>query len=157
MLIFPANYWTRFHERETILVVRFLTSLFFILGEFKEKFKPVDPESTIIDETDLEDDTSISLCNCNADKENKQLKNYLQLSYDEIQLRENQYLDLYKRYQEVEHERSRLAERANDLFGEFCFLYLRLVVTVSTASVCLIYINLLSTCIEIENRYKRKV
>ena len=124
------------------MVVRFLTSRFFTLGEFKEKFKPVDPESTIIDETDLEDDTSISLCNCNADKENKQLRNYLQLSYDETQLRENQYLDLYKRYQEVEHERCRLAERANDLFGEFCFLYLRLVVTVSssTASVCLIYI-----------------
>ena len=139
------------------MVVRFLTSLFFTLGEFKEKFKPVDPESTIIDETDLEDDTSISLCNCNADKENKLLKNYLQLSYDETKLRENQYLDLYKRYQEVEHERSRLAERANDLFGEFCFLYLRLVVTVSTASVCLICINLLSICIEIENRYKRKV
>ena len=136
------------------MVVRFLTSLFFTLGEFKEKFKPVDPESTIIDETDLEDDTSISLCNCNADKENKQLRNYLQLSYDKTQLRENQYLDLYKRYQEVEHERSRLAERANDLFGEFCFLYLRLVVTVSTANaiVCLICINLLSICIEIENR-----
>ena len=137
------------------MVVRFLTSRFFTLGESKEKFKPVDPESTIIDE--VEDDTSISLCNCNADKENKQLRNYLQLSYDETQLRENQYLDLYKRYQEVEHERCRLAERANDLYGEFCFLYLRLVVTVSTASVCLIFINLLSICIEIENRYKRKV
>ncbi|XP_063683852.1 uncharacterized protein LOC134818259 [Bolinopsis microptera] len=45
-----------------------------LIGESKEKFKPVDPESTIIDETDLGDDTSIALCNCNADKENKQLR-----------------------------------------------------------------------------------
>ncbi|XP_063684960.1 golgin subfamily A member 4-like [Bolinopsis microptera] len=87
-----------------------------LIGESKEKFKAVDPESTIIDETDLQDDTSIVLCNCNADKENKQLRNYLQLSYDETKLRENQYLDLCERYKEVEHDRSRLVERANDLF-----------------------------------------